>query len=100
MFSSHLVLTNSCGRTVSAERGMASLLRRPRIMLRLSLAAFVLLAASPANAQTAGDGVRALIRGDYDTAVRILRPLADRADPDPTAAFFMGIAYHSGLGVP
>jgi TPR repeat protein len=79
---------------------MALLLRCPRIMLRLLLSAFVLLAASLANAQTADDGVRALIRGDYDTAVRILRPLADRADPDPMASFFMGIAYHSGLGVP
>jgi TPR repeat protein len=64
------------------------------------LSAFVVLAASLADAQTADDGVRALIRGDYDTAVMILRPLADRPDPDPTASFFMGIAYHSGLGVP
>jgi hypothetical protein len=53
-----------------------------------------------AGAQTTtADGVYALLRGDYVTAVRILKPLADSRDPDPTAQFFMAIAYESGLGV-
>src|SRR3954470_20099904 len=70
------------------------------MMSRLLPFALFLLAASVADGQTADDWFRALIRGDYDRAVGILRPLADRADPDPMASFFMGVAYHSGLGVP
>jgi hypothetical protein len=50
---------------------------------------------------TTRDGVQALLRGDYQTAARILRPLAeDSAQPDPVAQFFMATLYASGNGVP
>jgi hypothetical protein len=67
----------------------------------LSLASIVLAVPVLASAQTAAaDGVQAMLRGDYDGAIRILRPLADANEPDPTASFFIGLAYESGIGVP
>lgn len=42
------------------------------------------------------DGVRALVRGDYQTATSVLRPLAERADADPAAQFLLGVLYMSG----
>jgi TPR repeat protein len=60
-----------------------------------------MLGPSAAGAQTTtADGIQALTRGDYATAARILRPLAeDAATPDPLALFFMAILYESGRGV-
>lgn len=69
----------------------------------LYLVAVAALIPSAAGAQTTtADGVQALIRGDYQTAVRILRPLADQdgPQPDPLAQFFMAMLYRSGQGVP
>jgi hypothetical protein len=59
------------------------------------------LLATPAAAQsTTDDGIRAVLRGDYQAAARILRPLAgDTARPDGVAQFFLAILYHSGQGV-
>jgi hypothetical protein len=37
-------------------------------------------------------------RGDYDEAVRLWRPLAERGDPD--AQYNLGVMYHLGHGVP
>jgi len=49
---------------------------------------------------TVSDGVQALVRGDYQTAAGILRPLAEDApQPDPLAQFFMAMLYASGSGV-
>ena len=64
------------------------------------LTAFVLLACHNASAQTTTrDGVMAIVRGDYDAAARILRPLAEEASqPDPIAQFFMAMLYGSGQG--
>lgn len=58
------------------------------------------LLATPAAAQsTTEDGIRAMLRGDYRSAIRILRPLADdTAHPDPAAQFFLGILYDTGHG--
>src|SRR4029453_5508576 len=71
--------------------------------MRLCLAIGLLVAILPlpAFAQTSTeDGVRALVRGDYATAARILSPLAETsADADPTAQFFMGLLYAAGKGV-
>lgn len=56
-----------------------------------------------AGAQTTtADGVQAILRGDYQAAVRILRPLADEdgPQPDPLAQFFMAILYDAGQCVP
>lgn len=54
-----------------------------------------------AGAQTSrDDGIRALVRGDYQAAVRILRPLAENTPaPDPVAQFLMAILYDTGYGV-
>ena len=55
------------------------------------------LAASAASGQSNTEaGIRAVLRGDRQTAVRILRPLAeDDAHPDPVAQFFLALAYDS-----
>ena len=59
------------------------------------------LASSGAGAQTtAADGIKAIARGDYSNAVRILQPLAEDASrPDPIALFFLATLYESGHGV-
>lgn len=58
------------------------------------------LSATAAAAQSTEDGIRALLRGEDGTAVRILGPLAeDAAHPDPVAQFFLAIAYDTGRGV-
>jgi len=59
-------------------------------------------AAGAASAQTGtADGVAALLRGDYQRAVEILKPLAeDWRHQDTVAQFFMAGLYESGNGVP
>jgi hypothetical protein len=73
-----------------------------RLFTRAPLVCVLTLLAAPATAQpTIEDGIRAVLRGDYPTAVRILRPLADdvSARPDPVAQFFLAVLYHGGHGV-
>ena len=49
---------------------------------------------------TTFDGVQALLRGDYEVAVRILKPLGEgTSQPDPVAQFFLALLYESGRGV-
>ena len=73
--------------------------------MRLSTCAILVsvltLLAAPATAQsTTEDGIRAVLRGDYQAAARILKPLADdAARPDPVAQFFLAVLYHTGQGV-
>jgi hypothetical protein len=64
----------------------------------VGLACVLTLLAMPAAAQSSTeDGIRAVLRGDYHAAVRILRPLAeDAARPDPVAQFFLAVLYDSG----
>jgi hypothetical protein len=59
------------------------------------------LLATPVLAQsTTEDGIRAVLRGEYDAAARILRPLADDTGrPDPVAQFFLAVLYETGQGV-
>jgi hypothetical protein len=66
----------------------------------LRLACVLVLLAAPAAAQpTTEDGIRAVLRGDHQVAVRILRPLAeDTARPDPIAQFFLALVYHDPNG--
>jgi hypothetical protein len=62
--------------------------------------AFTLLAASAAPPPTTEDGIRAMLRGEYQAAARILRPLAeDPEKPDPVAQFFLAFLYATGQGV-
>jgi hypothetical protein len=45
------------------------------------------------------DGVSAMLRGDYQQAAAILRPIVeDRQQRDPAAAFFMATLYDTGRG--
>jgi hypothetical protein len=69
--------------------------------ISLCLVVVAVLGPSPAGAQTAtADGVQALVRGDYQTAARILQPLAENtSQPDPIAQFFLAMLYESGQGV-
>src|SRR5947208_9749657 len=74
---------------------------RRAMRMRSCLIGVALLVASDVRAQTTSDGVLALVRGDYQTAARILQPLADAASqPDAMAQFFMAMLYYSGQGLP
>lgn len=67
----------------------------------LLLTGVLVMAASPAQAQTStADGVDAVLRGDYQRAAEILKPIAESWPPrDHVAEFFMATLYESGLGV-
>ena len=66
------------------------------------IASVVLLTGAMAAAQTpTAAGVDAFLRGDYNTAAGILKPLAERTfERDYAAEFFMASMYESGRGVP
>jgi cell division septation protein DedD len=55
-------------------------------------------AAAPLSAQSVRAGIEAWQHTDYEGAVRIWRPLAEKGDAD--AAFNLGQAYRLGRGVP
>jgi hypothetical protein len=76
-------------------------MERSLLRLVVCLATGILLVPGAAHAQaTTADGVQAIVRGDYQAAVRILRALAEEApEPDPLAQFFMAMLYESGHGV-
>src|SRR5690349_2487724 len=60
----------------------------------------VLLTAPVQGQQAASPGVAAFLGGDYETAARLLTPLAERnANPDPIAQFLLATLYDSGRGV-
>jgi hypothetical protein len=63
------------------------------------LCAFTLMATPAAAQSTTEDGIRAMLRGEYQAAARILRPLAGAAQPDPVAQFFLAMLYETGRGV-
>lgn len=70
---------------------------RPSLLLVCLLG---LIAPAAAAQPTTEDGIRALLRGEDQAAVGILRPLAeDSKRPDPIAQFFLAIAYDTGRGV-
>jgi hypothetical protein len=68
--------------------------------LRTPLAAVILTLcfAAPAVAGPLEDAFDAFGKRDYATALRLLRPLADRGDA--TAQNQLGLMYNWGLGVP
>lgn len=72
----------------------------PRLT-RLAGCTLLTLIAVPAAAQsTTEDGIRAMLRGEYQAAARILRPLADDpGKPDPVAQFFLAFLFTAGQGV-
>jgi hypothetical protein len=69
-------------------------------MIARFLVATALLLVTPAalQAQSVKAGIEAWQRADYEGAVAIWRPLAEKGDPD--AAFNLGQAYRLGRGVP
>ncbi|MGI8611879.1 MAG: SPOR domain-containing protein [Sphingomicrobium sp.] len=67
-------------------------------MRSVALMALLMAVAAPANAQSVKAGIEAWQRADYDSAVKIWRPLAEAGDAD--AAFNLGQAYRLGRGVP
>ena len=69
-------------------------------MIKSFLLALV-LAASLASAAVAGpfeDGYAAYDKGDYATAMRLWRPLADQGNAE--AQYSLGLMYDNGQGVP
>ena len=69
-----------------------------RAMLRtLALAALLLVSALPVAAGFK-DGLASYQRGDYKTALREFKPLAEKGDAE--AQFHLGHMYRKGLGVP
>jgi TPR repeat protein len=63
----------------------------------LVFAALLSFAASPAFAAALDDGRDAYQKGDYATALKLLRPLADAGNPE--AQVFIGMSYEFGDGV-
>jgi TPR repeat protein len=59
---------------------------------------FVFAFALPVAAETIIDANNAYDKGDYDTAVSILRPLAERGNAEAQAN--LGVMYRDGQGVP
>ena len=57
-----------------------------------------IVSVSVATAQDFDKGLDAYSAGDYQTALREWRPLADRGESD--VQFNMGVMYYSGRGVP
>jgi hypothetical protein len=72
---------------------------RQRVFLVASL---LMIAASLPRAQTStAAGVDAFIRGDYQRAADILKPIVEQStQPDHVAEFFMAALYETGRGVP
>jgi len=57
-----------------------------------------LLVAGPAIAEPFEDATKAYYRGDYETAHRLIKPLAEQGLPE--AQFNLGLMYDKGQGVP
>jgi uncharacterized protein len=64
----------------------------------LGAAMLVLRFAAPAAAGPVEDGEAAYQSGDYVTALRLVRPLAEQGDA--RAQFNLGVFYYNGRGVP
>ena len=65
--------------------------------LRLSIVGLVFMLAAPTRADFQA-GVEAYKRGDYDTALKEFRPLAEQGDA--FVQFNLGVMYIKGQGVP
>ena|SRR5215469_10919155 len=63
----------------------------------LILSTAMCLICGPVLAAALEDGRDAYHKGDYATALRILRPLADQGNPD--AQVFIGMSYEFGDGI-
>jgi hypothetical protein len=70
-------------------------MQRPSAALILIIS---LLVAGPAIAESFDDATKAYFSGDYETAYRIIKPLAEQGLPE--AQFNLGLMYEKGQGVP
>jgi hypothetical protein len=70
-------------------------MQRPSAALILII---FLLMAGPAIAEPFEDATKAYYRGDYETAYRLIKPLAEQGLPE--AQFNLGLMYEMGQGVP
>jgi hypothetical protein len=78
---------------------MVATLRASALLYRLLAVAFVLAAlALPGAAGPVEDGNAAFERGDYETALRLLRAPAEQGNAD--AQLLLGVMYQDGDGVP
>ena len=57
-----------------------------------------ILVSVPTFSQTTDEAVKAIKKGDFETALKELRPLTE--EKDPNAQFLMGMLYDAGNGVP
>ena len=71
-----------------------------KFTLKHELAVILLMLsfASPVAAGPGEDAMAAYARGDYATALRLLRPLAEQGDAQ--AQYNLGVLYDNGQGVP
>jgi hypothetical protein len=68
-------------------------------LCRTILVASLIVPGTTAAAQTrAASALHALVRNDYQTAERILSPLAQGSQPDPVAQFFLALLDSGGAG--
>jgi hypothetical protein len=73
--------------------------KRLQIGAAVTLATIMaLLSFAPVTAGPLEDAVAAYVRGDNETAVRLLRPLAEKGDA--RAQYHLGTLYFTGTGVP
>ncbi len=68
-----------------------------RSVLFFILAGLLLVASPHLQAGPLGDGLRAFEAGDYQRALALWKPLAEKNDPD--ALYNIGLLYMKGLGV-
>ncbi len=64
----------------------------------LSVVLCSIFLSAPSFSQTTDDAVKAIKKGDFDAALKELRPLIEKNDPN--AQFLMGMLYDAGNGVP
>src|ERR1051325_6372856 len=79
------------------KQGGTSMPAFRRLRRLLAFLLLFLLTSGNANAGPLEDGVAAANRGDYSTALRLLRPLAEHGDAQ--AQYNLGVVYAHGRGV-
>ena len=91
-------LVHDTAQELPYARGMT---QRKRLQLGAAVALATIipvLGFAPVTAGPLEDGVAAYVRGDNETAVRLLRPLAEQGDT--RAQYHLGTLYYTGKGVP
>ena len=91
-------LADDTAQELPYARGMTQR-KRLQIGAAATLATIIpVLGFAPVTAGPIEDGVAAYVRGDNETAVRLIRPLAEQGDA--RAQYHLGTLYFTGTGVP